>query len=219
MIIRSDRPPYVDRDAAGEALSEALSGYRGRADVVVLALPRGGVPVAFRVARSLAAPLDVLVVRKIRLPAHPEVAMGAVAVVGAAVEVYCNDEVMQRFQSDGAEFDRARRAETAVVVAGLERYRRTTPTAVFGRVAIVVDDGLATGSTMQAAIRALRHAGPSRVVAAVPIASGRSLDELQTVADEVVCPWVPAWFTAVGQGYRDFSPTTDAEVARILATG
>lgn len=209
--------PYDDRAEAGQELAGHLSGYAGRDDVVVLALPRGGVPVAAPVARALRAPLDVLVVRKLGVPGQPEVAMGAIAGVGDDVEVVRNERVLAvaRVGEDAfhavyeRELQELRRREAA--------YRGGRPAAaVRGAVTVVVDDGLATGSTMLAAVAAVRHHGPARLVVAVPVGAAETCASLREQADEVVCGWMPEPFYAVGQAYRDFNQTEDDEVRAAL---
>lgn len=213
--------PFPDRSAAGDALAGALRSYAGRDDVTVLGLPRGGVPVAVRVAATLGAPLDVLVVRKLGIPGQPELAMGAVAGIGGIggdAEVVRNAEVIERAGITEAEFDAIRRRETDALWARERDYRgHRAAAAVDGRVVVVVDDGLATGSTMRAAAAALRRHGPARIVAAVPIGAPSGCAELERAADEVVCLRMPPGFIAVGQGYRDFAPTTDDEVRELLS--
>lgn len=206
---------YQDRRDAGRVLARALAKYRHDASAVVLALPRGGVPVAYEVAQALGLSLDVLVVRKLGLPAQPELAMGAVASGGALV---LNDEVLRYLPpgSDALERVRARELEE---LARRERVYRgeRPPLDLRGRTGIVVDDGLATGATMAAALRAVRLLGAARVVAAVPVASQDAIDRVSQLADEVACPDVPAFFSAVGQWYEEFEQTTDDEVRELLA--
>ena len=215
----SDRTaPYADRDEAGRELAARLGAHAGRDDVVVLALPRGGVPVAAPVAAALGAPLDVLVVRKLGHPGQPEVAMGAIAGVAGEVELVRNERVLamapvseERFQAvHDAELEELRRRE--------REYREgRAPAAVGDAVVLLVDDGLATGSTMLAAVAAVRRRDPARVVVAVPIGAADTCRRLGEVADEVVCAWTPDPFSAVGQGYRDFRQTPDDEVREVLA--
>lgn len=210
--------PYDDRVAAGDALAGQLTHYAGRNDVVVLGLPRGGVPVAARVADALRAPLDVLVVRKLGLPRQPELAMGAIAGVDGDIEVVRNARVIARAGVDDATFAAALEAETRVLRSRERRYRGDRPACpVADRTVLVVDDGLATGATMRAAVTALRQRGPARIVAAVPIAAATVRDALRGETDEVVCPWTPAGFSAVGEGYRDFRAITDEEVQDLLS--
>lgn len=225
---------YADRTEAGRVLAQHLLDHLagvpadatadamadgGRPeDVVVLGLPRGGVPVAAEVAAALRAPLDVLVVRKIGLPGHPELAMGAVAGVGAAVEVVRNDEVLEHEHVGDEVFDAAHRRELEALHEREAAYREgRAAEPVAGRTVVLVDDGLATGSTMAAAVAAVRRAGPARVVVAVPVGTARACAALRQRADAVVCAATPEPFVAVGRAYRDFRPTSDEEVRRLLA--
>ena len=205
---------FEDRRDAGRALARSLSGYAGRPEVVVLGLPRGGVPVAFEVARALGAPLDVFVVRKLGVPGHEELAMGAIASGGVIV---LNDDVVAGVRVSKADMERvvARERET---VDRQERALRGSRAAldVAGRVAIVVDDGLATGATMRAAIAALGRLGTKGLVVAVPTAPAVTCEELRGEVSEVVCELTPEPFTAVGMWYRDFSPVSDDEVRELL---
>ncbi len=205
---------FRDRTEAGRLLAGPLAAYSGLPDVLVLALPRGGVPVAYEVARALRAPLDVLVVRKLGVPGHEELAMGAIASGGDCV---LNDDVVQALRIP-------RRVIQAVVereLGELERreraYRGDRPAPeVRGRTVILVDDGLATGSTMRAAVTALRRLGPARLVVAVPTAAPSTCEEFRHEADECVCEITPDPFYAVGLWYEDFSQTTDDEVRDLL---
>ncbi|HEU5267534.1 MAG TPA: phosphoribosyltransferase family protein [Jatrophihabitans sp.] len=209
--------PYADRAEAGAELARQLSAYGGRADVVVLGLPRGGVPVAAAIATALPAPLDVLLVRKLGLPGHSELAMGAIAGVGDDIVVVRNEDVLSHARIPADAFERVRDSEAAELRRRETAYRGDRRGAeLAGRTVIVVDDGLATGSTMRAAVRALRQADPAGVVVAVPIGAPRTCAELSAEVDEVVCPWQPQRFWAVGQGYRDFRQTSDEEVTRLL---
>jgi putative phosphoribosyl transferase len=207
--------PYRDRTHAGQVLASQLWQYAGRDDVVVLGLPRGGVPVAHEVATALDAPLDVLLVRKLGVPGHTELAMGAIGPGGVRV---VNPAVVGSLDIPDHVVDEVARQEEAELARRQELYRGDRePPAVAGRVAIAVDDGLATGATMRAAVSALRALGPARVVVAVPVGARRTCQELGEVADEVVCARMPATFQAVGQWYTDFAPTTDAEIRRLLS--
>ncbi|MBE3073572.1 MAG: phosphoribosyltransferase [Actinobacteria bacterium] len=214
----SDARPYVDRQEAGRALVGRLAGYADRRDVAVLALPRGGVPVAVPVAQALGAPLDVVVVRKLGLPGQPELAMGAIAGVGGDVEIVHNQRVLTEARVSEEDFDAVYRTELEELRRRENAYRDDRPAiAVRDRVVILVDDGVATGSTVLAAITAIRHQRPARVVVAVPIGSARACTALEREADEVICVRTPSPFYGVGQGYRDFSPTQDDEVRIALA--
>jgi putative phosphoribosyl transferase len=207
--------PYADRRQAGVELGTRLSHLKGRGDVVVLALPRGGVPVAYEVARALDAPLDVFLVRKLGLPGYPELAMGAIASGGVRV---LNDDVVSWYGIPDAAIEQVARQEQAELERRERAYRdNRAPLELRGRVVVLVDDGLATGSTMKAAVEAVRGGEPSRIVVAVPIGSPETCREFAAVADEIVCARAPDQFAAVGQGYRDFSQTTDEEVRALLS--
>ena len=206
---------FQDRRQAGRALSEELRKYAGRNDVVILALPRGGVPVAYEVARRLEAPLDLFLVRKLGTPGHRELAMGAIASGGVRV---LNDDVVRWYGITQDDIDAVAREEERELLRRELAYREgRDPVPVEGQVAILVDDGLATGSTMRAAVKAVRQRKPSRVVVAVPVGARDTCDELSAIADEVVCVGTPEPFSAVGQWYADFDQTTDEEVRRLLS--
>jgi putative phosphoribosyl transferase len=206
---------FADRIAAGRALAASLGLYAGRPDLVILGLPRGGVPVAAEVARQLGAPLDVLLVRKLGVPGQPELAMGAIAEDGPPV---VNEDVVQAYRLTAADLDRASARERQEIARQAALYRAgRPPAAVDGRVAIVVDDGLATGASMEAAVRALCGRHPARIVVAVPVAAEESVARLRGAADEVVAAYTPRPFHAVGAWYEDFSPTEDVEVMACLS--
>ena len=206
---------FADRVDAGRALAARLTPYANRADVVVLGLARGGVPVAAEVARALAAPLDVLLVRKLGAPDQPELAIGAIAEDGVAL---VNEDVLRGLGLGPGDIDRATARERPELDRRLAAYRSGRPgVAVDGRIAIVVDDGLATGASMEAACRTLAARGAARLVVAVPVASREACDRLRTVAHEVVAVATPAPFYAVGAWYVDFSQTDDREVVDLLA--
>ena len=209
------RTVFQDRRDAGRTLAVALSAYASRDDVVVLALPRGGVPVAFEVARALRAPLDVLTVRKLGVPGHEEWGFGAIATGGLRV---LDRHVVDKLGLPDTLIDQVTARERRELERRERVYREDRPVPVLtGKTVIVVDDGLATGSTMRAAVHALRALNPARIVIAVPTGARQTCDELSADADAVVCATMPEPFYAVGQQYDDFSPTTDEEVCRLLA--
>jgi putative phosphoribosyl transferase len=205
---------YRNRTEAGKYLATKLATYADRDDVLVLALPRGGVPVAYEVAKELAAPLDVFLVRKLGLPGHEELAMGAIATGGVRV---LNDDVVDYLDISDDVID----AIAAVELEELERrelaYRGARPEPeVRGKTVILIDDGLATGSTMRAAVTALRQLNPARIVVAVPVSAPETCDEYRMGVDEIICAATPKRFYGVGLWYRDFSQTTDDEVRELL---
>ena len=211
---------FRDRRDAGRALAAALGDYAGRDDVVVLALPRGGVPVAFEVAASLGAPRDVFVVRKLGVPWQEELAMGAIAsgAAGGAPVRVLNDEVIAMYRVSAADVEAVTEVERRELARRERAYRGDRPAAdVRGKTVILVDDGLATGATMRAAVAALRQEGPARVVVAVPISAPEACDAFRAVADDIVCARTPEPFLAVGLWYDDFTQTEDAEVHALLA--
>jgi putative phosphoribosyl transferase len=211
---------FRDRRDAGRALAEALRSHAvgGPGGVVVLGLPRGGVPVAAEVAAALAVPMDVLVVRKLGLPKQPELAMGAIAAVGDVVETVREESVLAAARVDGPTFAAVRARELLELRRREAAYRGGLATVpVHDRVVLLVDDGLATGSTMRAAAAAVRRQGSLRIVAAAPIGSPTARAALAGQVDEVVCVLTPSSFRAVGQAYEDFAPTGDDEVRAALA--
>lgn len=205
---------FHDRFSAGQELAKYLLQYRHRQDVLVLALPRGGVPVAFEVAKALEAPLDVFLVRKLGVPGHEELAMGAVASGGLRT---INRDVVGPLHIPKHVIEYVAQNELAEIERQQLAYRhgRIEPQ-IEGRIVILVDDGLATGSTMQAAVQALRERRPQRIVVAVPVGAAESCDELRQVADEVVCPVAPRQFISVGSWYEDFRQTPDVTVTTLL---
>ncbi len=208
--------PYHDRRHAGVELAARLGRFKGRNDVVVLALPRGGVPVAYEVARALAVPLDVFVVRKLGMPGHRELAMGAIASGGVRV---LNEDVVRGYKVSESAIEHIAREEQAELERREYEYRGgRTLVELRDRIVLLIDDGLATGATMKAAVQAIRAHAPSRVVVAVPVGSPETCREFAAIADEIVCARAPAYFAAVGQWYRDFSQTTDEEVRDLLHT-
>jgi predicted phosphoribosyltransferase len=205
---------FRDRFDAGETLAEKLREYAGRADVVVLALPRGGVPVGYVVARELGVALDVFVVRKLGTPGQAELAMGAIASGGVRV---LNRDVVEALGIPDWAIDEATQQEQAELERRERQYRGDRPPLdVRGKTVILVDDGLATGSTMRAAAAALRKAGAARIVVAVPVAARATCDQLREEGNEVLCATTPEPFFAVGQWYKDFAQTTDEEVRELL---
>ena len=209
------RETYDDRRHAGQVLAGLLQGTVE--DVAVLALPRGGVPVAAAVADVLHAALDVLVVRKLGVPWHPELAMGAVALVAGHVQTVRNQDVLRSAGVGEEQFEEVRAREVRELRLREELFRGGgPPVRVRGRCAVVVDDGLATGATVRAAVSALRRQEPARIVVAVPVGAADALAALRADGVEVVCPLVPRRFLAVGHAYGDFSATSDEEVARLL---
>jgi predicted phosphoribosyltransferase len=206
---------FADRSDAGRILAGQLAAYRNRADVIVLGLPRGGVPVAFEVARALRVPLDVFVVRKLGVPGYPELAMGAIASGGVSV---LNDDVVREAGISADEI----REVAAIEQRELDRRERAyrghaVPLSLRGRTAILVDDGLATGATMRAAVKAARRLQALRVVVAVPVGSAITCQRVAHDADKVICPMMPPRFRAIGEWYDDFSQVSDEQVRELLA--
>lgn len=208
------RPPFVDRRDAGRALAEKLRQYAGQPNLLVLGLPRGGVPVAHEVAVALGAPLDVFVVRKLGVPGHEEMAFGAIASGGVRV---LDPEVVAQLRISDAMIERVTRAERAELEQREQMYRPERQFSdVEGRTVILVDDGIATGASMFAAVEALRQEHPAKIIVAAPVASPDAVRSLSAVADECVCVMTPAIFQAVGLWYLDFEQTTNEEVRELL---
>ena len=206
---------FKNRTEAGRFLAARLDEYANRPDVLVLALPRGGVPVAYEVAAALNAPLDIFLVRKLGVPGQEELAMGAIATGGVRV---INDEIVNYLGIPNKVIDAVAMEEERELERREQLYRGGRPArAVRGRLAILIDDGLATGSTMRAAAIALRQQQPASIVIAVPVASNQICDELRTEVDKVICAVTPEPFRAVGLWYEDFTQTTDEEVRDLLA--
>ena len=206
---------FDDRRHAGQVLAEKLAHFRDRDDVIVLALPRGGVPVAFEVAQAIGAPFDVFIVRKLGVPGHEEYAMGAIATGGVRV---VNEQAVNYLGISEDVIDAVAAQEAKELERRERAYRGDRPApAVRGRTVILIDDGLATGSTMRAAVAALRAQQPTRIVVAVPVAAPDTCEEFKAEVDEIVCAATPQHFLGVGRWYRDFSQTTDDEVHELLA--
>ena len=203
-----------DRPAAGRRLVAPLQAYANRPDVIVLALPRGGVPVAYEVATALDVRLDLMLVRKLGVPSHEEFAMGAIASGGIQI---LNEQALRAHPIDQAAFDSIVRRETRELLRREQVYRGTrAPVQLKDQVVILIDDGLATGASMRAAIHAVRVHGPSRIVVAVPVGPPETVEALRREVDELVCPIMPEWLMSIGHWYMDFSQTSDAEVMRLL---
>ncbi|HEY5611217.1 MAG TPA: phosphoribosyltransferase [Thermoanaerobaculia bacterium] len=205
---------YRNREEAGRVLARALGHYAGRPDVVLLALPRGGVPIAFEVAEALDAPLDVFVVRKLGVPGHEELAMGAIATGDTRV---LNHGVIRDLAISSALIDEVTVAERRELERREKKYRgERPPLDLRGRTVILIDDGLATGSTMRAAIAAVRQKSPTKIVVGVPVAPTDACEDLNGEVDEIVCARTPEPFYAVGLWYEEFDQTTDEEVHDLL---
>lgn len=206
---------FRDRSDAGRRLATALASYAAREDVLVLALPRGGVPVAYEVAQALGAPLDVFLVRKLGVPGHEELAIGALASGGVRI---LNEDIVSALGLDEETIDRIAAREEQVLQQREKLYRGTRPPPqVQARVLILIDDGLATGATMRAAIAALKRQSPARLVVAVPVAPIDTCETIREEIDELVCLMTPVFFHGVSAWYDDFSQTTDEEVRSLLA--
>jgi predicted phosphoribosyltransferase len=206
---------FRDRTEAGQRLAQRLAAYARREDVIVLALPRGGVPVGYEVVRALGVPLDVFVVRKLGVPGHEELAMGAIASGGVRV---LNDRVVRQLPNAAAIIEAVTVQESRELERREVEYRDGRPAPELrGKTVIVVDDGFATGATMRAAVAALRQRGVAKIVVAVPVGSPETCAEFAREVDETVCAITPAFFHAVGQFYADFSQTTDEEVRELLS--
>lgn len=205
--------PFENRIDAGRRLARLLGDYRDRGDVIVLALPRGGVPVALEVARWLGAPMDLMLVRKLGVPGHEELAMGAIA-SGARV---LNEEVIANCGISEFDLERETRAEQAELKRRARRYRGDRPwPQLENRCVILVDDGIATGATMAVAARAIREQGPAELVIAVPVAPPSTIERFASLADRFVCPLQPPSFWAIGAWYRDFTQLSDEQVIEMM---
>lgn len=205
---------FKDRIQAGQLLAQRLQQYARRNDAIVLALPRGGVPVGYEIARALELPLDIILVRKLGMPGHEEFAMGAIASGGAR---FVQDDVLQAYAVPAKLVEQVVQEESAELERREKLYRGTRPMpALRGRLVILVDDGMATGSTMKAALLAVRKEQPARVIVAAPVGSPQSLEKLRQDADEIICLRTPEPFYAVGTWYEYFGQTSDEEVIRLL---
>ena len=210
----TQHPVLQDRAAAGRRLVEPLLKYARQPDVIVLALPRGGVPVAYEVATALDVRLDLMLVRKLGVPSQQEFAMGAIASGGIQI---LNDDALRVHPIDQATFDAVVARETRELLRREQAYRATrAPVQLKDQVVILIDDGLATGASMMAAIHAVRVQTPSRIVVAVPVAPVETAQALRSEVDELVCPLMPEWFMSIGHWYMDFSQTSDKEVIDLL---
>jgi len=206
---------FADKRDAGKYLAEALIDYEGIPDGLLLALPRGGVPVAYEVAKVLALPLDVLLVRKLGVPGHEEVAMGAIASGGVRV---VNHDIVQQLFISPATLESVTHKEQQELQRRDQLYRNNLPApAIAGKTVIIVDDGLATGATMKVAIEVLRQAKAAHIIVAVPVGAPDTCRELAALVDKVICLFSPEPFYSVGQWYIDFSQTSDKEVQQLLA--
>lgn len=206
--------PIPDRVAAGKTLARLLDAYSNQPDTLVLALPRGGVPVAWEIARELALPLDLMLVRKLGMPGHEEYAMGAIASGGVRV---LNEEALRYGRVDPATIERVTERQKSELERRDHLYRGNRPYPdLQGRQVLLVDDGLATGSTMRAAVQAVRQQAPARIVLVAPVASTDAIAMLRPLVDEVVCPLVPDALSSIGEWYSDFGQTSDEEVQALL---
>lgn len=205
---------YIDRKEAGIVLAKHLKDYVNQLNAIVLALPRGGVPVAYEVAKALSIPLDVFVVRKLGVPGHEELAMGAVASGGTVI---FNEQLMSQLNLEQSSIDAVLQSEQKELVRRERLYRGDCPfPELSGKTIILVDDGIATGSTMQAAVKALRKHKPASIIIAVPVAAYATCEEMATLVDKIICPLRPINFYAVGLWYEQFSQTADSEVIELL---
>lgn len=205
---------YQDRRQAGQVLAQALNAYAGREDVIILALPRGGVPVAYEVAKTLNAPLDVFIVRKLGVPGHTELAMGAIATGDVAV---FNENIIAQLQISKDSIENVFESEKKELNRRELAYRGNRPPLVLkNKTVILVDDGIATGATLRAAIKALKLSQAKELIVAVPVAAKDTCEEIAILVDQLYCPSQPIHFYAVGAWYDDFSQTEDEEVHMLL---
>lgn len=205
---------FFDRKDAGIALAKELKAYKNKPNVIALALPRGGVPVAYEIAKALAIPLDIFIVRKLGVPGHEELAMGAIASGGTVI---FNEQVLAQLSLDKVSIDQVMQAEQAELSRREQLYRGDLPfPKLLNKTVILVDDGIATGSTMRAAISAIRKHKPASIIIAVPVAALSTYEEMQKLVNKVICPLKPIDFYAVGLWYENFSQTSDEEVIALL---
>lgn len=205
---------YQNREEAGRILAQELVPFAKQNDVIVLALPRGGVPVAFEIAKALHAPLDVFIVRKLGVPGHSELAMGAIAMGGVSV---LNDDIVKSLNITHEEIEAITQKELQELERRKHSYRSDEPfPSLQDKIIILVDDGIATGATMRVAIKALRKLKADKIIVAVPVAAEDTCEDIQKLADGLICPLRPQQFYAVGAWYNDFAQTEDDEVFRLL---
>lgn len=205
---------FLDRTEAGKVLAALLKDYEGRPEVIVLALPRGGVPIGYEIASAIKAPLDVFIVRKLGAPEHPELAIGAIA---SADTIVYNDSIIRDLRITPEAIQQVLRSEKAELQRRESVYRENRPfPELKGKTIILVDDGIATGATMRVAIKALRVHQPKKIIVAVPVASDSVCTAFSAIADEIVCPLQPHFFNAVGAWYVNFPQTSDEEVFSLL---
>lgn len=206
--------PFIDRYEAGKILAQQLQEYTNQSDVIVLALPRGGVPVGYEVAKFLSVPLDIFVVRKLGVPYHEELAMGAIA---SGDSIFLNKDIINQLHISKEAIDHVIQSEKEELQRREIKYRGERPfPKLDNKTIILVDDGIATGASMRVAVQALRQYKPKSIVVAVPVASRSTYDEMRKIADNVICPLTPLLFSAVGEWYQDFSQTSDEEVYLLL---
>lgn len=206
---------YLNRTQAGLVLAKALSAYVNQPNLIVLALPRGGVPVAYEIAKALSAPLDVFIVRKLGVPTHPELAMGALA---EGDHLVLNHDILRHSAVTEADFEKVKQAEMEELKRRQRRYRGNRPFPLLsGKTVILVDDGVATGASLRAALLALQAFNPNKIIVAVPVASPETVEALTPLVDEFVCPLQPEYLNAVGAWYQAFPQTEDEEVRELLA--
>ncbi len=205
---------FLNRYEAGKVLAEELNAFAHRSDVVILALPRGGVPVAYEIAKALVVPLDVFIVRKLGVPGHEELAMGAIATGGVTV---FNDSIVRDLSISTVAIQQVTQSELAELKRRELLYRGQRPFPILTNKSIIlVDDGIATGATIKAAIKALRQQKPASIIVAIPVAALSTYQEIAKQVEKIICPLTPSYFSAVGEWYENFSQTTDDEVFELL---